>query len=169
MTEDNAGAAGESVSPSQEAPGPAARWATLLTPVASESIVATLRSNPSWQVRPIHAGFVLHGTGSLISVVAEAEVVAVEYGSRIHLALYRAPGSSTAIATCAAVTAATALPAFATWAAQAFWWPTLVLPLSGALATLVLLDRRGRRVTLAERETFVMALVKALRGKELAA
>jgi len=60
---------------SQGAYGPPARWATLVSPVAPESVVMVLSSSRQWRVKQLGSGFILFGAGRLEPLIAEAEVV----------------------------------------------------------------------------------------------
>jgi hypothetical protein len=160
---------GDSSPPAAEGPyGPPARWATLVSPVAPESVVMVLSSHRQWQVKQLTSGFVLLGSGSLEAVVAEGEVVPTDTGCRIQLAVQRAERSSIPATVAGGATVATGgAGVLAWWAGNNLWWLGAVLAIFGLVITAQLLGRLSERVTEEERAALVNQIVKALRGREL--
>ena len=159
---------GESSAPAAEGPyGPPARWATLVSPVAPESVVMVLSSNRQWQVRQVTSGFVLFGSGALEAVVAEGEVVPTDTGCRIQLALHRAERSSIPATVAGGATVATGgAGLLAWWAGNNLWWLGAMLVAVGLVITAQLFGRLSERVTEEKRVALVNQIAKALRGRE---
>jgi hypothetical protein len=155
---------------SQGAYGPPARWATLVSPVAPESVVLVLSSSRQWRVKQLGSGFLLFGSGLLGQVVAEAEIVPTDTGCRIQIALQRTETSGVPVAVAAVLTTGVAVGAcVAWWLSSSMWWVGALGAGAGFVATGVLADRRSRRVTDEERAALVQQIAKALRGWEVAA
>ena len=155
---------------SEGAYGPPARWATLVSPVAPESVVLVLSASRQWRVKQLGSGFILFGAGRLEPLVAEAEIVPTDTGCRIQIALQRTETSGVPVAVAAVLTTGVAVAACAAWwLSHSMWWVGVLGAGAGFVATAVLADRRSRRVTDEERAVLVQQIAKALRGREVAA
>jgi hypothetical protein len=150
--------------------GPPARWATIISPVAPESVVMVLAARREWQVRPLGSGFVVFGSGLLKDVVAEAEVQATDTGCRIQIALHKAERSAipaTIVGSATLVVAA--LTGLAWWLGNQLWWLGLGLTMVGLAVSAQLHSRLSQRVTNDERTALVRQIASALRGREVTA
>ena len=150
--------------------GPPARWATIVSPVAPESVVMVLGAHRGWQVRPLGSGFVVFGSGLLKDVVAEAEVQASDTGCRIQIALQKAERSAipaTIVGSATVVVAA--LTGLAWWLGNQLWWLGLALTMVGVAVTAQLQSRLWQRVTDDERTALVKQMATALRGRAVTA
>jgi hypothetical protein len=148
---------GESAGSSfQGAYGAPARWATVLSPVAPESVVLALSAHRAWQVKPLGSGFILFGSGPLQAVVAEGEVSATETGSRVHIALHRTDPSSVPAAVVGIATLIVAVvAAFAWWVGHRVWWVVATVAGVGIIVTAWQLSRLDQRVSDQERAALI--------------
>ena len=161
---------GEPAGSSEEAYGAPARWATVLSPVAPESVVSVLSGHRTWQVKPLGSRFLLFGNGRLGAVVAEGEVSATETGSRVHISLYRTEPSSIPVSVVGITTlVAAAAAALAWWLVHRLWWPVATIAGVVAIITAWQLSRFGQNVSERDRAELVAEVVEVLRGREFVA
>ena len=150
--------------------GAPARWATVLSPVAPESVVLVLSGQQGWQVKPMGSRFLLFGSGPLEAVVAEGEVSATETGSRVQMSLQRTERSSIPATAVGIMTLVTALAAaLSWWLGHRLWWPIATVAGLGVVITVWQFSRLEQRVSDLQRAMLVAQVVKALRGREFVA
>ena len=149
--------------------GPPARWVTVVSPVAPESVAMVLAAERHWQVKPLGSRYMIFGRGVLQAVLAEGEVSPTETGSRVHIALHRAePSRIPATAAGLATLVATGIAYWSFMVGRENWWTAAVLAGVGWFVTVWQSIRLGRRVSDEERAALASKIVKALRGREMA-